>query len=202
MAEDRKERPYFEASFLARLVRSPSFGGEKVPVMSGFVEFIQAVGDDRDGIVRFGSFPIKVFGAAAERMEKDKLAEGDFIEIRNATLMSQKKFKGGEEAEDADGKPIFETVLMIDDNVGEYAAVFSDKDVDEPEKPERNKGNGARGNARGSARGGSGRGRDDDRTDDRGRERDDDRGSDRGGARGSSARSGGGRSSGRSGSRR
>lgn len=193
MAGGEKKTPYFAASFLGRLTRDPSFGGDRTKVMNGFVEYVQAVGDDREGTVRFGSFPIKVFGAAAEQMEKDNLREGDFLEIVDAAVTSQKKYKNGEELHDEEGKPVFELVLVIDDLVGEYVAVYGADDVDEPEKPEK-KDKGGRGGSRGgssrggkdddrgSARGGSSRGsRDDERSDDRG----DDRG------RSTSSRSGG-----------
>lgn len=186
-------RPYFEASFLARLVRDPSYGGDRTAVASMFVEFVEAIGDGDEGSVRFGSFPVKAFGQAAELMKQDKLCEGDYIELRGATLTSQKKFKNGEEVKDADGKSVFEMVFLIDDRVGEYAAVYGKQDVDEPEKPKREtterRGGAARGGARRASGRDSERGRDErsggdgERGDDRGRatsRRDDDRGSDRG----------------------
>lgn len=192
-------RPYFDASFLARLTRDPSFGGERTPVASMFVEFVEAIGGDGEGTVRFGSFPVKAFGRAAEQMKDDELREGDYIELRGATLTSQKKYKGGEEARDEDGKPIFEMVFLIDDRVGEYAAVYGKNDVVEPEKPKKDgerRGGSSRSGSNGSRRVS---GRDEERGGERRRE---DRADDRGG-RGASRRSDDrGEDSGRSSGRR
>jgi hypothetical protein len=212
MADDLK-RPFFDASFLARVVREPSFGGgEKMRVANLFLEFVEVFGDGQVSSTRFGSFLFKAFGAAAERMEKDAVKEGEFIEIHGATLGSQKKFHDGQELQDEHGKPVFETVLLIDDTVGSYEHVFGRDDVDEPEKPKKEKAVGGRERGRsggdrssgdrssGDSGSGSRRGSSQDRSSDRsaaaergGSDRGNSGGGDRGNSRSSSsARSGGG----------